>query len=54
MRKKNFKIKMLVGNRLKIHVGASFEISSTLVWTNYGYMSYYMFNLLDFFGEFII
>ena len=30
MRKKNFKIQMLAGNRLKIRVGADFEISSTL------------------------
>ena len=30
MRKKYFK-KMLAGNSLKIHVGASFEINSTLV-----------------------
>ena len=31
MRKKNFKIQMLAGNTLKIGVGASFEISTTLV-----------------------
>ena len=30
MRKKNLKIKMLAGNRLKICVGASFQISVTL------------------------
>ena len=30
MRKKNFKIQMLVGNRLKIRVGASSQISMTL------------------------
>ena len=30
MRKNNFKIQMLVGNRLKILVGASFEIILTL------------------------
>ena len=30
MRKKNFKIQMLAGNTLKIGVGASFEISTTL------------------------
>ena len=30
MRKKNFKMKMLAGNRLKIHVGANSEISTTL------------------------
>ena len=30
MRKQNFKIQMLAGNRLKIRVGAGFEISSTL------------------------
>ena len=30
MRKNNFKKKMLAGNRLKIRVGAGFEISSTL------------------------
>ena len=37
MRKKNFKIQILTGNRLKIHVGAGFEISLTLAaafWTN--------------------
>ena len=31
MRKNNFKLQMLAGNRLKICVGASFEISMTLV-----------------------
>ena len=31
MRKKNFKIQMLAGNRLKIRVSAGFEIISTLV-----------------------
>ena len=31
MRKKNFKIQMLVGNKLKIRVGAGFEIILTLV-----------------------
>ena len=31
MRKKNVKIQMLAQNRLKIRVGAGFEISSTLV-----------------------
>ena len=31
MRKMNFKIQMLAGNTLKIGVGASFEISMTLV-----------------------
>ena len=31
MRKKNFKIQMLAENTLKIGVGASFEISMTLV-----------------------
>ena len=30
MRKKNFKIQMLAGNTLKIGVGGSFEISTTL------------------------
>ena len=30
MRKKNFKIQMLVGNRLKICVAASSQISTTL------------------------
>ena len=33
MRKKNFKIQMLAGNTLKIGVGGSFEISTTLVIT---------------------
>ena len=31
MRKKNFKIQMLAGNTLKIGVGGSFEISTTLM-----------------------
>ena len=31
MRKKNVKIQMLGGNRLKVYVGAGFEISSTLI-----------------------
>ena len=31
MRKKNFKIQMLAGNRLKICVGASSQICTTLV-----------------------
>ena len=31
MRKKNLKIKMLAGNSLKIHVGATSQISRTLV-----------------------
>ena len=30
MKKKNFKIQMLAGNRLKIHVGASSQISTPL------------------------
>ena len=37
MRKKNFKIQMLAGNRLKNCVGASFEIISTLPVTGYIY-----------------